>query len=116
MSERMSKADELRALADQCEREEGSLLLDYDIHHAMAARKAESIPSSYTTSLDAAVTLVPENEWWEVYVEKDWSQHARAQIDIAVLIITGFGKTPALAICAAALRARAALLAEGDGT
>ena len=107
----MSKADELRALADRCEREEPSLLLDFDIHHAVAARKAESIPSSYTTSLDAAVTLVPEG--WSISVGcSENRKHAQVQLGRSYptnKVVTLEGRTMALALCAATLRARAAL-------
>ena len=114
------KAEALTALADRVEREEPSRYLDADIEEAERGY-ATAEPLYYTTSIDAAVMLVPEkNEWWEVYVEKDWvyvekdwKHHARAQIDIAVQIITAFGLTPAAALTAAALRARAALLTDG---
>lgn len=115
MSERMSKADELRALADRCEREEASLLLDYDIHHAMAARKAESIPSSYTTSLDAVVTLEPKDAQ-EIVVRTYPNGRAYVRITTKsgkVVYCEGLDKpiTEPMARCAAALRARLALLA-----
>mgnify|MGYP003531497041 CR=1 FL=1 len=107
------KAEALTALADRVERDEPSRYLDADIEEAERGY-ATAEPLYYTTSIDAAVMLVPEkNEWWEVYVEKDWKHHARAQIDIAVQIITAFGLTPAAALTAAALRARAALLTDG---
>jgi hypothetical protein len=65
--------------------------------------EGEIIPLRYTASLDAAMTLVPEEAWWSVMrapcaegydaeVASDDPRHAA---------------TPALALCAAALRARA---------
>ena len=65
-------------------------------------------PPRYTASLDAAVTLVPDGHEWlrkneicmTVYREpddlKEWARHIDAR-----------AATPALALCAAALRARA---------
>jgi hypothetical protein len=57
----------------------------------------EGIPPNYTASLDAAVTLVPEGCGWMVMgnAAKVGRWPSR-------------GATPALALCAAALRARAA--------
>ena len=65
-----------------------------------------------TTSLDAAVTLVPEGaEWWEVYVEREWERGpAKAEVTpYRRTTFKAFAATPALALCAAALRARAAM-------
>ena len=67
---------------------------------------------AYTTSLDAAVTLVPDDCVWGV----DNFAGTTARIiggDVTdgwdVYSDVGTTKTPALALCAAALRARAAL-------
>jgi hypothetical protein len=76
-------------------------------------REGEIIPLRYTASLDAAMTLVPEGlegrvEWrtgkgmHPAYASM-WGCGAR-DIDRHD---NGHGKTPALALCAAALRARA---------
>ena len=54
----------------------------------------------YTTSIDAALTLVPESCGWAVY------EHGSAQVGRNTKQYFGAANTPALAICAAALRAR----------
>lgn len=63
----------------------------------------------YTTSLDAAMTLVPENFDWVI---------ARTNGGLTVYAQCGdgeqwFAATPALALTAAALRAHAAIAGEG---
>lgn len=66
---------------------------------------------AYTSSVDAAIELIPEPKQhaWEVsYYRRspsaDFGYEAKARL------VRGAGATPALALCAAALRARAALL------
>lgn len=65
---------------------------------------------AYTTSLDAAVTLVPEGHNGSVY----WSCEAeRTAVHLEPRkgrMSDGMARTHALALCAAALRARAAVL------
>lgn len=68
------------------------------------------------TSLDAAVTLLMPDQAW--YVGRTIATHmARAHYSIEGFCTVGSKtvkpKTPALALCAAALRSRAALKAEG---
>jgi hypothetical protein len=67
----------------------------------MAGSKADRSIPAYTSSLDAALTLVPEGCDWQVNGHGSaWifgSRHAGAD-----------GNSPALALCAAALRARLA--------
>jgi hypothetical protein len=73
----------------------------------------------YTGSLDAAVSLVPTEpprnlrigKWW--WMLETWSDYCRASVnyengDAAILEESAEAATPALALCAAALRARAA--------
>lgn len=79
---------------------------------------AEGGARSYTTSLDAALTLVPEGWRWTVAnpgYDKGVYQGGRALADLHHPLSSGggpnakaFGATPALALCIAALRARAA--------
>jgi hypothetical protein len=104
----MTKADELNALADRCEREEGGAELNARIFEAvytnMICRAGVSL-YDYTESLDAAVSLVPKDYDWIV---------CRANGGLTLHACVGdtneyFSSTPALALCAAALRARAAL-------
>jgi hypothetical protein len=131
------QADVLLALAARCEAEEPSRELDTAI--VLAAFDLEPRPYSagkrvlwyfkrgtdsvmfygersilaYTTSLDAAVTLVPESHVWRV-----GSGGCNGGYACTVGVGTGqpygngenrWAKTAALALCAAALRARAAL-------
>jgi len=81
----------------------------------------------YVASLDAAMTLVPEG--WRWMAGQREQPHARAYVENGELAFVGAGSrrnpqrlwfevtaaTPALALVAAALRAHAALLGEGEG-
>lgn len=69
------------------------------------------IPKPYTSSLDAALTLVPE-EWtaWEL---RSRANKTRFVAEVAKLghvhdetTVSGWGDTPAIALCIAALKAR----------
>jgi hypothetical protein len=129
----MTDRTTLLALAARCEQAAGpDRELDQDISRVLLPAAAEGIARSrygwsyrvfgpfgwddewletlpFTRSLDAAVTLVPEGHEWlrknpqtmTVYREpddlKEWAQHIDAR-----------AATSALALCAAALRARAA--------
>lgn len=120
------KADLLLQLAERCEREEPSRRLDLDIACGALGFESDSDFSTgrygvrpagriwwystlseikaFTSSLDAAVTLVPEG-WSGRIGLVGWA----SVLDGAC--INDFhcrGRTPALALCAAALRARAA--------
>ena len=97
------KAEALTALADRVEREEPSRYLDADIEEAEKGA-ATADPPYYTTSLDAAVTLVPEGVWDVTSTGCAWWMPEAVGSDI----ILAHGKTPAAALSAAALRARAA--------
>lgn len=110
-----TKADEMNALASRCEREEASRTLDVAIARAIEPDRPRSKYdpnlSRFTVSLDAAVTLVPDEYDWIV---------ARANGGLTIHACVGnttehFGGTPALALCAAALRARAALSQTEEG-
>lgn len=63
----------------------------------------------YTASIDAAITLVPEGAVWTVLT--DYGDLCRARIFNAEpeLHVEEDGATPALALCIACLRARAAV-------
>jgi hypothetical protein len=63
----------------------------------------------YTASLDAAVSLVPSG--WDWCISKGWGEAAIASLAPAekVAEVTTEAATPALALCAAALRARQAM-------
>lgn len=72
----------------------------------------EQFVPRFTTSLDAAASLVPISEiWWEVYYERGW-ERGPARVEICVkdepyIKVRAFANTPAAALTAAALRARA---------
>jgi hypothetical protein len=94
----------LLALADRCEREEPSVDLDADIWWALFPDAEPTSWPDYTTSLDAAVTLVPEG----------WSTTVRVALGLMVVATVwrssgecfdGTAKTEAAARVAAALRA-----------
>lgn len=128
-----SKADVLLRLAERCEREEPSWGLCCDIELAIVpgaidrrswdgsvaigVGKRAYNPPAYTTSLDAAVTLVPEGWAWLVeWIGKPftegmarlWIPGSRTQ-GLRIETVMATAKTPALALCAAALRALASL-------
>ena len=104
---------QLLALADRCEREEPSRKLDVSISDALGYAHDGSLPF-YTTSLDAAVTLVPEGFIWRVSGSSEGRFFASLH-PAARDAVTGQAKTEPMARCAAALRARAAVLEQGDG-
>ncbi len=138
-------SDALLALAARCEREEPTFALECEIaaatYPAGAVACIEGVwivnkrgtpltpiweplhPARYTTSLDAAVTLVPEG--WAWFVEwigapfsegraRLWIPAQRTQ-KLTVENVNTQAKTPTMALCAAALRARAAEL-EQEGS
>lgn len=75
--------------------------------------RAPAFFKHYTASLDAAMTLLPDRAWWSVEAQplgsgKYLSECGDERVASAV--------SPALALCAAALRARDALTnSEGGG-
>ena len=74
-------------------------------------RYADESTPPYTSSLDAALTLVPGGEWWCLQAMLGGRYQALVSLDCPAEQIEGFGKNPALALCISALKARAA--AEG---
>lgn len=78
------------------------------------------IPHAYTASIDAAMTLVPteivpnirRGTWWcQVETLGPTAHVAYENGDSGIIEESGKADTPSLALCAAALRARAALTA-----
>ena len=134
----MSNRDELEALAARCETEEPSRHLDCAIYRAAVIHPSEyqtfdanyrstltdyqlsyllgdnseyDNPSSvggYTTSLDSAVTLVPDWCQWSATGEGTACSYEIVYDDRGARLFGAKAKTPALALCAAALRALAA--------
>lgn len=120
----MTTAAEFLALVDRCEREEPSRELDCEIAKAVgwtynpknlpgapwkdAADRVEWTPPWFSFSLDAAVTLVPEGVEWNLT-----NLYGIAMSEVGLNFSDGNWQTSrhkgghlALAICAAALRAR----------
>lgn len=112
----------LLQLAERCEREEASLDLNCAIALATGwtcdtgcalpwlpptGVRRRPMPFYFTTSIDAAVTLVPEGAYWRV----DGAGAACVYTGGARTMAEHIGQTnaAATAICAAALRARAAM-------
>lgn len=122
------------ALADRCERSVGpdreldaeiakavglsQLLIDRMIERGLG-------PATYTGSIDAAMTLVPDKCWLtldrysisdvEAHQQRNWRVWIKTLVGdldgdgpCALVKQLATGTTPALALCAAALRARAA--------
>ena len=103
--------DEIDTLIRELEEAtEGSRKLDEKIHKAIGDPGADDprlfafehgdYPPHYTTSIDAALTLVPEGCRWDIQQDKT---AAFASIDGET---TGRCATPALALCIAALQDR----------
>ena len=116
----MASKAELLALASACEqaREGGLFSLDTQIAYALDM-PLEGLAKPYTASLDAAMSLVPEDECWRVGHDADDPSGFMAQCSYTpgpgrMGFVTGSGITAALALTAAALRARAATMGGSD--
>lgn len=115
----MTRRDELLALADRCEAASGA---DKDIdcwieNHLGLARFEPDRPSPigggwldkriepkpYTASLDVAFSLRPKGAVWKV------EDHPHYGLRSVVEDSESYAATPALALCAASLRALAAM-------
>lgn len=104
-------------MTDMIERVEavtrGSRVLDYDIESVVSGQDFPADCPPYTTSLDAALTLVPEG-WsvgnlWEAVSPKDrpwWGLELRKDAPYRCQKVLG-ARSAALAFCIAALKARA---------
>jgi hypothetical protein len=110
------RSESLIALAERCEKATGpNRELDWAIHVAIHPDKVTVKRShhylydeQYTASLDAAMTLVPEVwEPWDLNKGQRWHFSLKRQGG-KYPIVDGHADTWPLAICAAALRARAA--------
>lgn len=118
-----AKLLELAALAEAASGPDRELDLDI----ATAVRRTPFLPrwsgqtralqaKAYTASLDAAMTLVPEGAWDHMEVYKPdhqslgWTVHLLPNANLPRHHGTGFAASWALAICASALRAHAALV------
>ena len=130
----MSDRATLLALADCCEQAAGpdreldaeiavALFGGKVIWYTMSAYPARRVQNSdyiggsqnaaipvYTESLDAAVTLVPDGWTWGRFHSGTVECMTLNGPDNSILVERGEGISTALALCAAALRARAAML------
>jgi hypothetical protein len=110
----------LADLAARCEKATGpDRELDAEIYVALDANRENrdalaingavgSWVPDFTASLDAAMTLVPEGWYWQVgQGNHAWAAVYENPIPPAMRV-DPIAATPALALCAAALRARAA--------
>lgn len=101
----------LLALAARCEAASGpDRTIDNAIADACGLRSPSDPagwPPCYTAGLDCALSLVPGGWRWEVGV--DGEAYADAESPAGAGCDGTEAVTPALALCAAALRARAAL-------
>lgn len=105
---------ELLALADRCEAASGpNYQLDVDIAIAVGRYGMNTRVPNFTASLDAAMTLVPEgwsrrSTWCpKASYPARWSLHLPGPVPATNedMLIQTCGKTDALALTAAALRA-----------
>lgn len=109
----MTRAD-LKALAKRCESEPASFKLDDAIFEAMLNCGLHKLTfAQFTSSLDAAVSLVPEWLNWKLCFvqigEHTTTPLASVELCGGLTNISTESSTPALALCAAALRVRADL-------
>jgi hypothetical protein len=97
----VTRPDDLARLIARVEAATGpSYALDGDISR-VAGLPPERVPKAYSASLDAAMTLVPAGKYWSLM--RDGLR------DRYLALVDGFSAaaaTPALALCAASLRAR----------
>lgn len=66
---------------------------------------AEATPPRYTSSIDTALTLLPDGMVWNLLT--DYGDLCRARVYNGRQMWEADGATPALAVCAAMLKARA---------
>ena len=81
---------------------EGARDLDLAIEIQVFGRSRNVMPLYYTTSLDAALTLVSEGWEWQLSFEDD---KGICRMGDPLLLIEPEAATPALALCIAALKA-----------
>lgn len=125
MSDHKTGAKELLRLAEICEKASGAsrelnvaiseavgIPVHYDEGAALIySHGGETWVREYTSSLDAALTLVPENYWWSVGAALNVPHAASAcvwRVGPTHQYPSGTVATAALALCAASLRALAA--------
>lgn len=111
-------ATDLHSLARRVEAADGAMfVLDREISDAMG--HGNQLVRNYTASVDTAMLLVPEGWYWRVghsTLYAGWANVHSKHPDFCDREDEHFAKaaTPALALTAAALRARAASIKEQD--
>ena len=121
----VGRSGELLALADRCEKATGpdrdidcwienrldlaKFVPDRPAPHGGGWLDKRVEPKPYTASLDAAMTLVPEGCFWSMpgLVQPLWDARINHHDGLICLPLSQPCATPALALCAAALRAQA---------
>lgn len=106
------RAAELRALAERCERADGPMFV-MDCAIAAVLGYCYPAPPAYTASVDAALMLVRDN--WLGSVRELWDDGKKAgyaTVNVYERMVhlnefCGVAATPALALCAASLKALA---------
>ena len=78
-----------------------------DVWFPQGPRGTLRVPPAYTSSLDAALTLVPEG--WDYCISRGHGEPAAASLSPTMTVgeVLATAPTPALALCIAALKARA---------
>jgi hypothetical protein len=111
----VAKAEELKALADRCERESPSYALDCKIEHLCEPERAKQIGNArpYTTSLDATVRPDGADVFWRSGHDGEGPDPSLFRADVLLSdharLFVGRARTEPMARRAAELRARAAL-------
>ena len=115
--------DHIDMLVERCEKATGpDRELDAQIGRYFSADFLGYVPddpqygcAEFTRSLDAAMTLVPEGWFWQVgQGNHAWAAVYKNPIPPAMRV-DPIGATPALALCAAALKARSQLHGGDNG-
>ncbi len=112
----------LLELAERCEAATGpNFQLEQDIGGTVFPERGAITHPPYTASLDAAMTLVPEDAFWRLGHDGDGADPSEFRSQVIVPKMGGadargvaLACAPALALCAASLRARAAMEPSND--
>lgn len=80
---------------------------DSDGNLVLPGQAGDMLVREFTGSIDAALTLVPEGQVWNL--QTDYGLPGRARVWDGVRNYEADGDTPAIALCAAALKARASI-------
>lgn len=99
-----------------CRYEDGSVALDWVYVEIKTDKWRSTHPLSFTSSIDAALTLVPEGFEWSLEYQAGHHVSSDGECMVAIAKLgdpcrdwESTSATPALALCAAALKSRAYL-------